>query len=146
MGEREFACGLRPEISRLWGIARRADAIRTAFCAAGVGLAVGGGWFLAPWLREAVTLVTYDVPVDDALIPWCYRLVSPVFSAFWFALRVSSMVGRSDWFHHAETEEARLSRIGSPYYLERSSSIDLLGIGHCSRSSVPDDTCDGPPW
>lgn len=125
-GERaEFACGIRPDVVHLWVKARRAGAIRCAALAVPVGLAGGSGWFLAPYFQEVEAWAVFHLPIPSSLIWLCYRLVSRVFTAFWFAMLARWIVSRLIRFPLDQTDEVLLSRIGSPYFLER---LDLVGV------------------
>jgi hypothetical protein len=86
-GERAvFTCGIRPEVARLWVNARRAGALRRTVFVLAVDLAAVPGWLFAPYLRQAAVFAVIQLAVNDALIPLCYRLTSPVFCAFLFVL------------------------------------------------------------
>jgi len=125
-GERaDFACGIKPEVAHLWVRARRSGAIRCAVFAVAVYLAAVAGWLLAPYLRMGVALAVFHLPVSGSLITLSYRLVSPFLSSFWFAMLTWWMVRRLTHFPRYETDEVLLSRIGSPYYLER---LPVVGV------------------
>jgi hypothetical protein len=119
-GERaDFACGIRPDVARLWAQAQTEATIRATVFAAAVGLSASAGSLLAPYLRQAVALALFRLPVYGPLIPICYALVSPVLCWSWFALLAGWIVRRSTDLLRDQTDEALLSRIGFPYYLER---------------------------
>jgi hypothetical protein len=119
-GERaDFAWGIRSDVARLWAQAQTEATIRATVFAAAVGLSASAGSLLAPYLRQAVALAVFRLPVYGPLIPICYALVSPVLCWSWFALLAGWIVRRSTDLLRDQTDEALLSRIGSPYYLER---------------------------
>jgi len=139
-GERaEFACGIRPEVARQWAKVRRAVAFRVTVCVAAIELVY---WLITPNLRPAVALAVFYLPVPGSLIPWCYRLVSPVLSVLWFVLLASWMVGRSTHLRRDESYEELLRRIGSPYYIERWASVGINEnradrSNHCEETASP---------
>ena len=125
-GERaDFACGIRPEVVALWARARRAGLAHLFVFAFVVGLAQAGVWLLGPYLREAVAMAVIRLPVDGRLIPWFYRLVSPVSVPFWFAALNWWRVRRMTHFPWDVTDKTLLARIGSPYYVER---LPIVGL------------------
>jgi hypothetical protein len=119
-GERaDFACGIRPEVAQLWAQAQTEATIRATVFAAAVGLSAWAGSLLAPYLRQAVAMAVFHLPIHGPLISLCHGLVSPVLCWFWFALLAGWIVRRSTDLLRDQTDEALLSQIGSPYYLER---------------------------
>jgi hypothetical protein len=123
-GERaDLVCGVRPEIIHLWKRARRAWGIQVMFACV---FASGLTWIATPHLREAVALVVLHLPVHGLLIPLSYRVVSPLFVQFCLAIFSCWMFRR--WPHANNTSDAALlARIGSPYYIERSSAVGTEG-------------------
>ena len=123
-GERaDFVCGVRSEVADLWAQARRAVAIQLSVFMFVLCLAGEAGSLLAPYLREAVALAVYHLPVNGSLIWLFYGLASPFSCALWFEILALWIFRRSTHFPRDETDAELLSRIGSPYYLERSPVI-----------------------
>ncbi len=122
----DFVCGIRPEVVRLWIDARRVRCLRAMVLVGGwylaVGLAVGLSWFIGPYVREAVALAVIHLPVNGPLIPLSYRLAGPLLAGFCLAILNGWTLRR--WRGLTDTsDEALLSRFGSPYYLERSTGV-----------------------
>jgi hypothetical protein len=125
-GERaDFVCGVRSEVADLWAKARWAVAIHGAVFVFVLYLAAEAGSLLAPYLREIVALAVYHFPVNGSLISLSYRLASPLLCAFWFEIVAWWIICQSTHFPRDETDEELLSRIGSPYYLERLPSVEV---------------------
>jgi hypothetical protein len=124
-GERaDFACGIRREVVHLWAQARRAREIHLAVITVAFVLAIGLNWLLGPYFREVAAWAVLHLPIDGSLIPFFYRMVGPAFFGFWLAILNGWMLRR--WPHLRHTnDEALISRIGSPFYLERLAPIGV---------------------
>jgi hypothetical protein len=125
-GERaDFNCGIRPDVARQWMETRRAVASRAIIFFAVVLLAGEAGSWLTTFLRDAVALAVFHLPVYGSLIPILHRIVSPLFCALWFALLARWILGRLAYFPSEETDEELLARIGSPYFLEHLAAVGI---------------------
>jgi hypothetical protein len=132
-GERaDFVCGIRSEVAHRWAQARRAGTnralVRALVLLVVLYLIAMVGYLLAPYLRQGVALAVFHLPVYGSLIPLGYRLVNPFVCACLFMMLAWWLARRTTHFPREETDEELLSRIGSPYYLERLPAVD--GVTH----------------
>jgi hypothetical protein len=113
----DLTWGTRSEIVHLWKSARGQWEVYMILYLVVCVLASGLGWLLGSYLREALALALWHLPNNGMLVPLAYRMIGPLFSAFWPLLLHFWVLHR--WPEIKDTsDKALLSRFGSPYYLE----------------------------